>query len=239
MTVMICRECGHHNEFRSDFEQECAECGSEDLELEDAYDPQEHELQCEFCGFSVDTTARDSEWVGEGEEMPTSVDDPCPRCESALVPRSEARSPRGIPEYKMAVEAAKRLHRENEIPGPPYDLEPLARKLGLEIVVGGFGHEGLLVGERIEVPERLIPEAQRFSLAHEIAHFVLRHEGERSKVEGEANALASELLIPRSELQAQIAGNPSLRGLRRHFGVSKQAITYALMSARALGRVGR
>lgn len=239
MTVMICRECGHHNAFRSDFERECAECGSEDLELEDAYDPQEHELLCEFCGFAVDTTARDSEWVGEGEDMPTSVDDPCPRCGSALVPRGEARSPREIPEYKMAVEAAKRLHRENQIPGPPYELESLARKLGLEVVVGGFGHEGLLVGKRIEIPERLIPEAQRFSLAHEIGHFVLRHADERSKVEGEANAFASELLIPRTELQTQIASNPSLRSLRHHFGVSKRAITYALMSAGALGRVGR
>lgn len=239
MTVMICRECGHHNKFRSDFEQECAECGSEDLELEDAYDPQEHELLCEFCGFAVDTTARDGEWVGEGEEMPTSVDDPCPRCESALVPRSEARSPREIPEYKMAVEAAKRRHRENEIPGPPYNVEPLARQLGLEVVVGSFRHEGLLVGERIEIPERLIPEAQRFSLAHEIGHFVLRHNDERSKVEGEANAFASELLIPRTELHAQIGSSPSLRGLRRHFGVSGRAITYALMSAGALGRVRR
>ncbi|MDX6589548.1 MAG: hypothetical protein QOI84_822 [Solirubrobacterales bacterium] len=239
MTVMICRECGHHSQIRSDFERECTECGSEDLELEDAYDPQEHELQCEFCGFSVDTTARDSEWVEDGEDMPTSVDDPCPRCESALVPRGEARNPRAVPEYKMAVEAARRLHREYEIAGPPYELESLARKLGLEVVVAAFRHEGLLVGERIEIPEHLIPEARRFSLAHEIAHFVLRHEGERSKIEGEANAFASEMLIPRTELQAQIAANPSMRGLRRHFGVSGQAITYALMSAGALGRVRR
>lgn len=239
MTVMICRECGHHNEFRSDFERECAECGSEDLELEDAYDPQEHELRCEFCGFAVDTTARDSEWVGEGEEMPASVDDPCPRCCSALVPRSEARSPREIPEYKLAIEAARRLHRENEITGPPYDLAPLARKLGLVVVVGGFTHQGLLVGTTIEIPERLIPEAQRFSLAHEIGHFVLRHQGERSKIEGEANAFASELLIPRLELQAEIGRNPSLRSLRINFGVSRRALIYAVMSAGAIGRVGR
>jgi hypothetical protein len=138
----------------------------------------------------------------------------------------------------MAIEAARKLHREHPITGPPYELIVLAKELGLEVEVGPFPHQGLLLDTRIEIPARLIREAQRFSLAHEIGHFVLRHEGERAKVEPEANALASELLIPRDELNAAIARNPSMRFLRAHFGASGQAITYALMGAGALGRVG-
>jgi len=239
LTVMICRECGARVELRSRFEACCTECGSEDLETEDAYDPQEHELKCEFCGFEVDTTTRDEEWVGEGKEMPRSIDDPCPRCESALVPSGEARNPREIPEYKLAREAARKLHREYEIPGPPYKLNKLARTLGLEVQVGVFGHEGLLVGDRIELPANLTENARRFSLAHELGHYVLRHEGERKKVEPEANALASELLIPRTELNAAIARTPSMRALCLQFGVSRQVLTYAVMSAKAITRVSR
>jgi hypothetical protein len=139
----------------------------------------------------------------------------------------------------MAILAAQKLHREHTIPGPPYELDELAGDLGLEIRVGPFDHQGLLVGETIEVPTQLIPVARRFSIAHEIGHFVLRHEGERAKVEPEANAFASELLIPRTELNAAIARTPSMRSLRAEFGVSGQALTYALMRANALGRVGR
>jgi uncharacterized protein DUF955 len=237
--VMICRECGARVELRSRFEASCIECGSEDLEVEDAYDPQEHELKCEFCGFEVDTTTRDEDWIGEGEEMPSSVDDPCPRCEGALVPRVEAKTPREIPEYKLAREAAKKLHREHGIPGPPYQLEGLAQKLGVAVEVGPFTHEGLLVGNSIEVPAGLSESARRFSLAHELGHYVLRHQGERKTVEPEANAFASELLIPRAELKAAIAQNSSMRALATEFGVSRQVVAYAVMSAKALGRVSR
>lgn len=239
MTVMICRECGARIELRSRFEDNCTECGSDDLEVEDAYDPQEHELRCELCGLEVDTTTRDEEWLAEDEEMPTSVDDPCPRCGEALVPRSDARTPKEIPEYKLAREAAKKLHREHNIPGPPYQLDSLVRKLGLEVKIGTFPHEGLLVGDCIEIPEDLSLVSQRFTFAHELGHYVLRHHGERRKVEPEANAFASELLIPRAELNRAIGQNPSMRAIAAQFGVSRQVVVYAAMSAKALGRLSR
>ena len=37
MTIMICRDCGERVKVRR-FETCCTECGSEDLEPEDAYD---------------------------------------------------------------------------------------------------------------------------------------------------------------------------------------------------------
>jgi DNA-directed RNA polymerase subunit RPC12/RpoP len=76
---MICRECGARVVLRSRFEENCTECGSEDLEAVDAYEPVEHELRCEYCGYSVDTSTRpDADWASEDDDTPASVDDPCP-----------------------------------------------------------------------------------------------------------------------------------------------------------------
>ena len=78
VTIMICRDCGERVKVRS-FEACCTECGSEDLEPEDAYDPVEHELQCQFCGYQIDTTTGpDKDWADDtADNTPTSVDDPC------------------------------------------------------------------------------------------------------------------------------------------------------------------
>jgi hypothetical protein len=225
---------------RSRFEGGCPECGSEDLEAEDTYDPIERELRCEYCGYRIDTTVGpDDDWEEDerGQPLPTSVDDPCPICERALVPASEAKDPRKQPESELARKAARKVHREQELAGPPYDVEQLAGKLGLEVVRGGFEHDGMLVDERIEIPEGLNKTVERFVIAHEIGHYVLRHEGERSKLEPEANAFASELLIPADELKAATARDPSIRALRECFGVSRQALVYALMGAGSINKV--
>lgn len=238
---MVCRTCGEQFALKSRFEAECPECGSEDLDADDAYDPLERELQCEFCGYVVDTTATtDSDWAGQDRQAePESVDDPCPICDAALVPVSKRSAARAMPEYKLARAAAQRLHREHSIPGPPYSLEALAEALGLQVTIGSFEHDGLLVGERIELPESASPLARRFALAHEIGHHVLHHQGERSKVEPEANAFASELLIPRQQLTGALEATPSVRALASDFGVSREAMVYALMSAKRIDRVRR
>jgi len=220
------------------FDEHCTECGSEDLEEVDAYDPVEHELRCEFCGYTVDTAVRPADdW--SDDDTPTSVDDPCPICGHALVPQSEAKDIRRRPEYKVAQAAAVKLHREYAIAGPPYDLLPLAASLGLNVATGNFNHDGMLAGTTVEIPEGQTATAQRFTLAHEIAHFVLRHDGERSKAEPEANALASELLVPREQLKREISTTPSVRALCARFGVSRQAMVYALMAAQVIHRVQR
>jgi IrrE N-terminal-like domain len=237
MTVMICRSCGHKMTLRSRFEEECIECGSEELEAEDAYDPEEHKLRCEFCGYTADArTGPDADWEKD-DSAPASIDDPCPICAGALVPASDKPAVRDQPEYKLAREAARKIHREHNLTGPPYELEELAVTLGLEIVYGRFDHDGMLVGERIEVPEGLSSPVGRFVIAHEIGHFVLRHQGERSKLEPEANAFSSELLVPTDELKAAITKSPSIKALRERFGISRQALVYALMGAGVINKV--
>jgi hypothetical protein len=239
---MVCGDCGHRNVLRSRFEGECTECGSNDLEQEDAYDPVERELHCEECGYEVDTSAReDADW-GDDEkqlEAPESVDDPCPVCGEALVPATGRSSVPSLPEYQVAREAARKLHREHRSEGPPYEPRGLADKLGLEVVVGSFRHDGMLLGERIEIPSGSSVAAQRFAIAHEIGHYVLRHEGEREKVEPEANAFASEFLVPRAELTAAIARDCSVLALREQFDVSREAMVYALRGAGAINKVTR
>lgn len=238
MSVAICRECGATVKLRSRFETACTECGSEDLETDDAYDPIERELQCEFCGYTVDiSTGPHRDWADEDDPTPTSVDDPCPICGRALVPSSEARSVRDMPEYKVARAAARKLHHDHEIPGPPYAVEKLAADVGLQVKVGSFPHDGMLIGTTIEVPARAAPPVRRFVIAHEIGHHVLRHEGERSKAEPEANAFASELLVPRDQLLHEVDRTASVRAVAATFGVSRQAAVYALMAAKAIGRV--
>jgi hypothetical protein len=241
MTVVTCRGCGETFTLKSRFDGQCPECGCERLEEEDAYDPVEHELQCEFCGYVVDTAAaEDPEWTEPGvPREPQSVDDPCPICDRALVPVADASPVRATPEYKVARAAAQKLHREHAIAGPPYELEVLAAKLGLTIVTDNFEHDGLLVGEQIELPLSATAPARRFVLAHEIGHHVLRHDGERSAPAPAAHAPSSELLIPRAQLTAAVERTPSARALATHFGVSRQAIVYALMSARKIDRVRR
>jgi predicted RNA-binding Zn-ribbon protein involved in translation (DUF1610 family) len=237
VTVMLCAACGARMVLHSRFDLSCTECGSEELEEEDAYDPLERDLHCEFCGYRVDTTTGpDPDWASDDDETPISVDDPCPVCTNALVPRGKALSVRDLPEYRLAREAARKLHRDHEIPGPPFVLKRLADALGLKVEIGSFNHDGLIVGERIEIPTAS-EAVMRFVLGHEIGHFVLRHAGERAKVEPEANAFASELLVPQKQLLAAIAATPSVRALREQFGVSRQAMVYALMAARAVARV--
>lgn len=239
MSEALCRSCGETVFLRSRFDSECTECGSSDLEDLDAFEPDiEHELRCEWCGFEIDTTERDDDWPDD-IHVPTSVDDPCPICDvdRALVPKSEARSPRDIPEAKLARAAARKLRVKHLIGPPPYDMRRLAGELGLDVVTDTDAGDGLLVGKTIKIPPGQSAEVERFVIAHEIGHYHLDHDGERKKIEPEANAFASELIIPQAELKAALDSERSVQGLRRHFGTSRSALIYALMSARQIHRV--
>ncbi len=89
----------------------------------------------------------------------------------------------------------------------------------------------MLAGVTIEVPIGH-PGAERFVIAHEIGHHVLGHKGGRGKIEPEANAFASELVIPLDELRSRIRARPYLSQLAEDFGVSRQAMFYAVTAAR-------
>jgi predicted RNA-binding Zn-ribbon protein involved in translation (DUF1610 family) len=240
VTVCVCSECGAEITLRSRFELEgpCPECREEALVEQDAYDDEPKELICADCFYKVDgggplpDGARD-EFAGGR----LTVEDDCPRCGGVLDPDPRARSsPRDVPEYKLAAAAATKLRADAMTVDGVLDVVALARAEGLEVVRGNFPHDGLLVGDRIEVPDVALP-VERFVIAHEIGHRHLRHQTGDERIEPEANAFASHLLIPRDALRGALRERPTLDELGRRFVVSREAMCYALDDVRGWASV--
>lgn len=244
MTVCICRVCGHRATLRSEFEQFfCPECGGEDtLEPEDAYDPEPILLVCAVCRYRVDGRATGDE-LGSSQRL--TPEDPCPRCghpglgaaDAAALAGAARRSAATEPEYALARGAAERVLDRHWTGEMPVDVWKIAGAMGLRVVVTSAGYHGRLTEEIIEVPEDEPHVAKRFVIAHEIGHRELRHRVPEEKIEAEANAFASELLIPRPRLRRAVEVGLSLRELCELFDVSSQALTYALSSAKLLNKV--
>ena len=143
----------------------------------------------------------------------------------------------------------------------PVPVEQVAAQLGIKIELADLGEDcsAVLVrnGDRavIGVNKDHPPNRQRFSIAHEIAHFVL-HDGDTyidkgyrvhfrdlesgsgtKQEEMEANAFAAALLMPakwvRDAFRQQpfeLTGDDSLELLAKQFSVSTEAMTYRLMN---------
>jgi Zn-dependent peptidase ImmA (M78 family) len=148
----------------------------------------------------------------------------------------------------------------------PIRLDRVAKHLGVRIQNADLGEDcsGVLVrnGNRavIGVNEDHHSNRQRFSIAHEIAHFVL-HSGDTyidkgyrvqfrdlesgsgtKREEMEANAFAAALLMPAAWLRDAFLRQPfdlteddDLEMLAEKFEVSTQAMTYRLMKLRMIG----
>lgn len=244
MRQVRCRGCESTVTLRSEFEEDCPECGAgvQDLEDLDSYgDDPDFELMCSLCGWEIESGS-EVEW-DEGCSGRLTVDDSCPICDLAGLPgqvfiaKYERNEDRLRPEYGTARAAANRLRLEHTDGSVPVDVDRVALAVGLRVVRRRWPHDGLLDGSTIQVPIDA-PAVERFVIAHEIGHFELRHTINASKIEPEANAFASELLIPRKLLvDLMAATSPSITGVARHFGVSRQAAAFAVTSARQLGRL--
>ena len=129
--------------------------------------------------------------------------------------------------------AARKVLRQLGIKHGPVKLKPLTRKLGIDLVFEDLDEElsGVLIKEDqkvlIAVNSNHPPTRQRFTIAHEIGHFVLAHPGEMfvdktlrqravvvrrdgrssegtDKDEVEANRFAAELLMPRDFVEEEV-----------------------------------
>jgi Zn-dependent peptidase ImmA (M78 family) len=114
----------------------------------------------------------------------------------------------------------------------------ISGKIFLDPVNGGFNRFSITVNATEPLPR------QRFTVAHELAHFLLHRDkfvngmlvddtmyrsGLTSSEEREANKLAAEILMPYSLLQQMIAqGIRSLPKLAGKFQVSKDAMSIRL-----------
>ena len=151
------------------------------------------------------------------------------------------------------------LIRQHGIGGPPLDVPRLAQKLGIKITESDLGADcsGLLVKRGksavVAVNWEHHPNRQRFTIAHEIGHFVLHKSGtyvDRStsaffrnaesgsgtvKEEREANRFAAALLMPAAWIDRAISHNSlnvdddkAVQELAEQFEVSSQAMSFRL-----------
>lgn len=146
---------------------------------------------------------------------------------------------------------ARELLAQFNVTEPPVDVGALAGELGLTIrlVRRGQGFDGRLLRERmvIEVEESKSRTRQRFTIAHEMGHFVLNHNpglcsvNDRSIAdptrtnERQANVFGSELLMPEPWVRERWRQLRRIPEMAAAFAVSEEAMTYRLDDLDLLG----
>ncbi len=167
-----------------------------------------------------------------------------------------------MPDFRKAQQRAKQVRTKHAATEVPINVQDLARLEGVQVERVDFGDEvsGVLVkdGERaiIGVNGRHAPTRQRFTIAHELGHyllhgrrelfvdkdFIVHFRDENSStgydpVEVEANQFAAELLMPAEKVRELFAKRPfdindegALRKLAATFGVSPMAMAVRLSS---------
>jgi Zn-dependent peptidase ImmA (M78 family) len=162
------------------------------------------------------------------------------------------------PRSQLAREMARKLHKLMKVMGPPVDVNAAAKLGKLLIIPVDLESKlsGTLYPEKREIVVNTRGRSkgrQRFTIAHELGHWELRHweagdipedtlgysgvyEGDsssegRSAVEKEANAFAAELLMPSKWIRK--ISKPLSEGapeeLASLYQVSKEAMFYQLM----------
>lgn len=151
-----------------------------------------------------------------------------------------------IANYKAARNAATKIIALNHITAPPVCLEDIADSEGLDIAVAEF--EDNDISGYIDFEKKLIivnkyhsPSRQRFTIAHELGHWILHQkelqqdrdivilyrksiEGETDPLEQEANCFAANLLVPVPFLNK--LSDQSNKNLANIFQVSETVIAY-------------
>ncbi len=128
--------------------------------------------------------------------------------------------------------------------GPVADLTDLIEKSGVIIFWCDFGY-ALVDGVSLKIPG-LPPciflnkdrpaDRQRFSLAHELGHLVM-HRQASGTMEDEANAFASELLMPAESVTSSLRGGLSLAELARLKRVWRVSMQALLVRAKTLNLI--
>jgi Zn-dependent peptidase ImmA (M78 family) len=162
------------------------------------------------------------------------------------------------------------LLEENKIVRPPVPIDKLIRRKNIEIVFKRFEDPSsgfILINPNtrnpvIGVNSKHSETRQRFTMAHELGHFILhKHSGihvdeddffvrfrdENSGLgtepeEREANAFAAELLMPRQFVEADVRtrqrfsmlDETGLRDLAKRYGVSLQACMLRLVNLKLI-----
>ena len=154
---------------------------------------------------------------------------------------------------------AEDLLRDAGITVPPVDVKGLAESLFLHIVnsdTGEHGGRALLEHGQIHVNASESATGQRFSIGHEIGHYLLHrdgfvfspHEDPESALyaadpdkepEREADYFSSVLLVPPRWLRKDVDSGFMPADLAKRYQVSQDVIFIALQQHRLLSRIAR
>lgn len=140
----------------------------------------------------------------------------------------------------------------------PVDLDYISEKIGIEVKRGQLGDDVsgtiYIMGEgkaAVALNSTNTPKRQRFTLAHEIGHFIM-HKGRGIHVDTEqmlfrregavsdpretaANQFAACLLMPRTLLDKELDGDElDIDKLAQKFNVSSQAMSYRLLNLKLI-----
>lgn len=155
--------------------------------------------------------------------------------------------------FERAQAQAEKILKNFGIKHPPVDPEAIAESMGVDVVYAHFmapyddqisGFIELEPIPRIVVNAAIHPNRKTFTIAHELAHFVLHQDyaksgnyrilprkneytGNKPDEEREADAFAANLLVPYGELK-KYASLASVPELARIFLVSDQVISNRL-----------
>jgi Zn-dependent peptidase ImmA (M78 family) len=132
----------------------------------------------------------------------------------------------------------------------PVDVIAIANEIGIKVYkvdweenISGMIKKNENGDCAIYVNGRHVPQRQRFTIAHELAHYILHRpqigdgiaddamyrSGLSNHVEAEANALAADILMPRDKVNELWKDpNSSLRSIAIKFDVSDQAMAIRL-----------
>lgn len=172
---------------------------------------------------------------------------PCPVCEDDSVePEYDEPTPPAAPTptaRERAVDArneAERFLQKHKVTEVPVDVERLAHAERFTIERRPLGEDdGETVGRCIRVNSEQALVRQRFTIAHELGHFVMHSShGTDDASESQADVFAGALLIPRDALRRAFATTKDPKALARQFLVSRDAMWIALKDARLVTKIG-
>lgn len=146
----------------------------------------------------------------------------------------------------MRIETAKAIIRRNQITAPVHVI-PIATELGLSVFyvdwpddVSGMIKKNGDESFSIYVNQNHNSNRRRFTIAHELAHYVLHREvigdgvyddalyrsGLPNKIEYEANRMAADILMPHHLINDALDnGYNTIEGLAKLFEVSRSAMS--------------
>lgn len=159
------------------------------------------------------------------------------------------------PRYSHATKIAQRTLKEIKVDNPPVDVHKVLQHLGINLLPYAFPDKisAILLKENnmfvVGVNENHHPNRQRFSIAHEIGHYLLGHykdvfvdsaeitEGRfdirdtvQNKIqEQEANYFAGELLIPSEMIKRDFVKIHNVEEIAKLYKVSKEALWVRLL----------